>query len=88
MAYLVKGDQATRFKLPESISREIVSFDRGAGFQVGEYHLEKPPKSMKLGHREPRVEPEDRNRGNGEPKRRHVTNNVRSVLGGKKPADE
>ncbi len=59
IAYLIKGDHATRFKLPESISREVVSFDRGAGFAVGKYELERVPKTSRLGYREPRVEPDD-----------------------------
>jgi hypothetical protein len=43
-AYLIKGNKATRFALPESVSREVVSFDRGAGFAEGVYELVKPPK--------------------------------------------
>ena len=38
-AYLVKGKKARRFDLPPSVSREVVSFDRGAGFEAGEYEL-------------------------------------------------
>src|SRR5947209_11513354 len=34
-AYIIKGKTATRFKLPNSVSREIVSFDRNAGFDEG-----------------------------------------------------
>lgn len=30
-AYLVKGKKATRFQLPPSVSREVVSFDRHGG---------------------------------------------------------
>ncbi len=49
-AYVIKGDIATRYSLPESISREIVSFDREAGFEPGDYHLHTPPPSGKLGN--------------------------------------
>ncbi len=31
VAYLIKGTQARRFMLPDSVSREVVSFDRGGG---------------------------------------------------------
>lgn len=41
-AYLIKGDTATRFLVPEAITREIVAFDRGAGFAPGTYTLQKP----------------------------------------------
>lgn len=86
VAYLVKGKQARRFKLPESVSREVVSFDRGSGFAPGKYELAKVPPCAILGAR-----PENRPRSdrNTQPKRkRHITTNVRSVLGGKKPDDE
>ncbi len=42
-AYLVKGNRATRYALPKSVSREVVSFDRGGGFAEGVYELIKPP---------------------------------------------
>jgi hypothetical protein len=41
-AYLIKGTKAVRFSLPESVRKEIVSFDRGSGFEPGEYQLSKP----------------------------------------------
>jgi hypothetical protein len=49
IAYLIKGDTATRYKLPESVSREVVSFDRNAGFDEGVYHLRKVGKTARLG---------------------------------------
>ncbi len=49
-AYLIKGNQAFRYKLPESVTREIVSFDREAGFAAGDYHLHTPPPSSRLGN--------------------------------------
>lgn len=48
-AYIIKGNTATRYKLPESVSREIVSFDREAAFEPGDYHLHTPPPSSRLG---------------------------------------
>jgi hypothetical protein len=87
VAYLVKGSQARRFKLPVSVSREVVSFDRGAGFSPGEYELSKVEKSNRLGmNRDPaRLNP---NRHDLPPKTkrfRHLTTNVRHVLGGQDP---
>lgn len=41
-AYLIKGNVATRFDVPEYAAREIVAFDRGAGFAAGRYALKKP----------------------------------------------
>ena len=85
VAYLVKNNEATRFKLPESVSREIVSFDRGAGFAPGNYELESVPKTSRLGARSDRPTTDNAHR-DGKPKRhKHYTTNVRSVLGGKKP---
>src|SRR5215472_13398933 len=36
-AYLVKGKTATRFALPASVAKEVVSFDRSGEFASGEY---------------------------------------------------
>ena len=85
IAYLVKGNRARRFKLNESVSREVVSFDRGAGFAPGRYELAKisPSSAMALGGRPNR--PKDSAERDGTPPRfRHITTNVRSVLGGQK----
>ncbi len=88
VAYLVKGKQARRFKLPESVSREVVSFDRGASFAPVKYTLSAVPDSGKMNARTGRV---DKRTGTGPsvPKRfRHLTAHVRSVLGGVKPEDD
>ncbi len=93
-AYLIKDGQATRYKLPESVSREIVSFDRGAGFEVGQYQLDKVRPSQELGARQERAaDPrEGSHASNGKKKKsgkfKHVTTNIRSVLGGAKPEGE
>jgi hypothetical protein len=42
-SYVIKGDKAIRYHTPESVQREIVSFDRHHDFAPGDYHL--PPKS-------------------------------------------
>jgi hypothetical protein len=38
-AWVIKGEMAYRYKLGDSISREITSFDRGSDYDVGLYQL-------------------------------------------------
>jgi hypothetical protein len=38
-SYLIKGNKAIRFDTPQSVAREIVSFDRHGDFATGDYHL-------------------------------------------------
>lgn len=84
IAYLVKGKQARRFHIPPSTAREVVSFDRGAGFEPGTYLLSSISKDRRLGARTGTNK--DSKTGNGKPKQfRHVTANIRTVLGGLDP---
>jgi hypothetical protein len=39
VAYIIKGKTATRYDVPQSVQKEIVSFDREAGFAPGNYQL-------------------------------------------------
>lgn len=48
-AFIVKGSHATRYNVPESVRREIVSFDRHGDFQPGRYRLTAIPVSERLG---------------------------------------
>jgi len=48
-AYIIKGKIATRYELLESTAREIVSFDRKAGFAPGLYDLVPPSKGRRIG---------------------------------------
>lgn len=50
-SYLIVGDKAVRFKTPQSVAREIVSFDRKAGFLPGAYSLYPVPTTARLGNR-------------------------------------
>lgn len=86
VAYLVKGKTARRFMLPPSVSREVVSFDRGAGFEPGTYELAKVSESTKLGARPERLK-DDRNHANQNKVKRfsHYTTKARHVLGGLDP---
>ena len=83
-AYLVTGNKAIRYTFPESVRKEIVSFDRGGGFAEGEYvltpippHVPKP-KSAK---------PEPRHEESPEYVRKfkHTTTGIRESLVGKAP---
>ncbi|MDA4119962.1 MAG: hypothetical protein OK436_05190 [Thaumarchaeota archaeon] len=85
-AYLVKGDTAKRYVLPQSVSREVVSFDRDGGFAPGEYQLSKVPEARKLGKH-------DTGNGHGpnghvkERVFRHHTEGIRTSLGSKTAAE-
>jgi len=87
-AYLVKGTQARRFTLPPSVAKEVVSFDRGGGFEPGEYELSRVEPSRKLGARAlaAKTRPE-RNGHTGsndkDRKFKHRTGGIRFALGSK-----
>ncbi len=42
-SFVIKGDTAIRFKTPETVKRELVSFDRHQDFDPGEYGLQAAP---------------------------------------------
>jgi len=74
--YLIKDDVATRYRVPQSLSREIVSFDRGGSFAPGQYDLRQPeptaPRGSGTRHKgNPRM-------GNKAP--HHVTAGIRTSL--------
>lgn len=48
VSYLIKGDKAVRYKTPEAVTREIISFDRHADFAPGRYSLKPPGKTGTL----------------------------------------
>lgn len=48
VAYLVDGKTATRYRVPASVSREIVAFDRARSFAPGHYKLLAPVSTEKL----------------------------------------
>lgn len=79
-AYIIKGNTAYRFKLTGTISREITSFDRGAGYDEGEYLLVPPPPSSRLGAGRPSVAPGGATTGKGPKHFRHITGRVRTTL--------
>lgn len=83
MAYVINGPLATRYRLPQSVIREVVSFDREAGFDLGEYQLSPPVPTGKLG-----AVRGSNGKHTGEKKkikRVHHTGGVRTVLGSHEP---
>lgn len=48
-SYVIKGNNAYRFATPESVKREIVSFDRHQDFAPGDYYLTPKSPSARLG---------------------------------------
>lgn len=48
-SYVIKGKQAIRFDTPESVRREIVSFDRHQDFAPGDYYLQPKSPTSRLG---------------------------------------
>ncbi|SRR6266436_263772 len=77
-AYIIHGRKAIRYRLLESTAREIVSFDRGAGYYSGLYRLNAPCKSDRLG--EPRHGKRS-NKTDRKVRMRHITANIRTMLG-------
>lgn len=84
IAYMVRGTVATRYVVPQELNREIIAFDRGGSFEPGEYHLQKPDKHIALGTPRPSRNPEGPHKKRPVP--RHVTGNIRAVLGGGRPS--
>lgn len=85
IAYLIKGNKATRFLVPERAAREVISFDRGGGFDPGIYKLDKPAGNQRLGHvAGGQVHGHQRGENKGKlvsARKIHRTQNVRTILG-------
>jgi hypothetical protein len=70
-SYIIKGNIAIRFQTPESVSREIVSFDRNQDFAPGEYYLTPKAPTARLGEKHS-------NKSNGSKKvKRKIHNSAR-----------
>lgn len=74
--YLVRGTVATRYEVPERVSREIVAFDRGGHFAPGIYTLLRAQKRNPRGSYTGKGKP---NRGQGRLRHR-PTSNIRPSL--------
>ena len=88
-AYIIKGTHAFRYDLPESVSREVVSFDRDAGFAEGSYHLQPPSKANRLGAQDHGKSGGGSGPRTGKAAKRfaHRTTGVRAALGSKQAPD-
>jgi hypothetical protein len=80
--YVVKGKAAIRYVVPESVSREVVSFDRGSDFEPGTYALTAPSKDMKIGTYRGGGHKSNHD-GSRKANRKHFTGGIRTVLGSK-----
>jgi hypothetical protein len=82
VGYIIKYNKAMRFKIPESVAREVVSFDRGGGFTPGEYVMKAPTRHERLGFIRG-----SHGGGHGRTarkiRRQHRTEGIRAVLGSK-----
>lgn len=82
VAYLIKDNMAVRFRVPNALRTEIVSFDRNHDFRPGEFTLKSPVTTEKLGFsRPPRTKSAPkRKRQSGEvPRRVHKTEGIREI---------
>lgn len=75
-AYLIKGRRATRYRVPDYLARELVTFDRNRRFEPGTYSLLPVPPALRLGARKA-----PRGQSKFPKKRRspHYTTGVRSI---------
>ena len=76
--YVKVGKVWARFITPESISREITAFDRGAQFESGEYVLNPPSPTMRLDYKKKPTGPKKSTNGK-KTSARHVTASVRKM---------
>lgn len=79
-SWIIRGNLATRYRNAGTVSREITSFDRKAGFDAGRYLLTPASASNRLGVQ--RSDKATRKAKGGEPRRfKHYTRGVRASLG-------
>lgn len=79
-SWIVHGLVATRYQNAATISREITSFDRNAGFDEGLYLLSPASAGNRLGMQRSK-NPHRKASRNGKPRAfRHFTRNVRTSL--------
>lgn len=77
VAYMIKGKIATRYMVPTSVAREIVTFDRHKDFSSGIYQLGAPWPTRKLGSG--RTGKKTGKGKKSKPQFRHVTKGVRKL---------
>ncbi len=73
-SYVIRGNTAIRFATPQTVARELVSFDRNQDFAPGDYHLAVKAPTNRLGTKYKAK----RNSGNKDAKRKiHQSARVR-----------
>lgn len=83
-SWVIIGNVATRYLNANTVSREITSFDRNAGFDAGRYLLVPLSESARLGT-ERSKNPNRHSKKSGTRQFRHYTRNVRASLAGYHP---
>lgn len=78
-SWIIHGNTATRYMNAATVSREITSFDRNAGFDAGMYLLAPPTSSARLGTVRS-YNPKRHSKVSGVKTFRHYTRNVRASL--------
>lgn len=73
--YVKEGKKWVRYITPQSVQREITSFDRGSSFEPGEYNLKAPSKACRLGSS--RSTGERTGEGTSNKPKYHITANIR-----------
>lgn len=79
-SYVIKGNTAYRYKNPETLTREVISWDRARIFEPGQYRLSPFPPCSRLGVH--KSGPSGKRRKNHRTKMemfRHITKNVRTM---------
>ena len=80
-AYIIYGDKAVRYSVPESVGREVTSFDRNGAFLPGTYTLGTQAAFKKLGKRNKgRNKIKSRKHRHRGPQLTHHTEGIRSRL--------
>jgi hypothetical protein len=79
-SYIIKGKTAIRYRNTETLGREITSFDRKAGFDIGFYHLSPCSPSNAMGKSHQARSGRSGKSYNKMGHYRHYTKNVRATL--------
>ena len=88
-AYILQGTLATRFDVPETVTREIAVLDRGGAPAPGKYHFGPPPKAGRLGYYNPLKKGGKQDGSRPRSKPMHFTEGLRvSLHSARAPVDE
>lgn len=81
VAYIIRGNLAVKYSVPESVAREIVSFDRNHDFRAGEYQLTQVYPCRRMDAQQKRTDKASRKhrRTVRRPLVAHITQGIRGV---------